>query len=46
MSIANEVNEIIKRRNNKVHILEEHENHLRAIYENLEILQKQKKIML
>lgn len=46
MSIANEVNEIIQRRNNKVHILEEHENYLRKIYENLEILQKQKKCML
>ena len=46
MSIANEVNEIIQRRNSKVHVLEEHENRLRAVYENLEMLQKQKKCML
>lgn len=46
MSIANEVNEIIQRRNSKVHILEEHENRLREISESLDVLQKQKKWML
>lgn len=46
MSIANEVNEIIQRRNSKVHILEEQEERLRKVNENLEALQKQKKRVL
>lgn len=45
MSITNEVDAIIQKRNSRVHVLAEREEHMREIRANLELLEEQQKRM-